>query len=278
MVNKEGAELVGIFAVPHAPLVARDWARLPEGVKTRLGEDYHEMGRRITACKPDVLIIVAPDHWTNFFINNLPTVLIGLGEEHDPPPEPFLRDFRPALRGAPTFARHLVDTALADGFEPSLSYRMALDHGFCLPLMKMELAHLPPIVPMVLNSLEPPMPSVARCAAWGRLLLSAIKTSPEQLRVAILASGGLSHSIGEATMGDIDIPFDEECMRLLAGSDDAALFRYLDQNMDAAGNGSHEIRNWLVAHGAADGGKFELVDYYAVPEVYVGCGFASWAV
>ena len=55
-----------------------------------------------------------------------------------------------------------------------------------------------------------------------------------------------------------------------------ALIAYLEQELPSRGNGSEEVRNWLVAHGAAGERGFELVDYLPVPKVIVGCGFAAW--
>ena len=170
---------------------------------------------------------------------------------------------------------HLAQTALRQGFEPSLSHRMKLDHGFCIPLWKMGLERLPRVVPMVVNSIEPPMPSLARCYEWGALLRKAIQSFAEPIRVAILGTGGLSHSIGEPTMGAIYPDFDRETIRLFS-SQPEALVAYLEQQLPAHGNGSAEVRNWLVAHGAADGRGFELVDYVPSPTVIVGCGFAAW--
>lgn len=271
------AELVGAWAASHGPLIARDWDRLPEQPKNRLAEGFEELGRRFAAARPDILVIVSPDHWVNFFLDNLPSVCLGIGEEHDGPPEPFLRDFPHApLKGHPAFATHLLRTAIADDFEPSVSHRLRLDHGFCIPLLRMELRALPPIVPLVINDLEPPMPSIRRCLSWGRLLAKAIGSYPEQLRVAVLATGGLSHSIGEPTMGAIDEAFDRACIEAFEDGRDEALIDCLEPGMDAAGNGAHEIRNWIVVHGAAGNGGFDLIDYLPFPEVYVGCAFAEW--
>jgi aromatic ring-opening dioxygenase catalytic subunit (LigB family) len=271
------ADLVGIYAASHGPLIVRDWHLVPDAPKARLAADFRELGARLTAARPDALVIVSPDHWVNFFLDNLPSICIGVGTEHDGPPELFLKDFpyRP-LTGHPALAAHIVDTALARDFEPSISHRLALDHGFCIPLLRMELTALPAIVPMIINDLEPPLPTIRRCLAWGRLLAEAIASFPSALRVAILATGGLSHSIGEPTMGAIDEPFDRDCIRAFEAGRDAAIIDLLDACLAGAGNGSHEIRNWVVAHGAAGGRGFELVDYLAVPEVYVGCGFAAW--
>jgi aromatic ring-opening dioxygenase catalytic subunit (LigB family) len=270
-------ELVGCFAASHGPLLVRDWARVPEAEKTRLTAAFRELGRRLDAARPDVLIEVSPDHWVNFHLENIPAVCIGVGEAHEGPPEPFLTAYpHREMAGHPAFAEHLVKSALQGGFEPAFSYRLKLDHGFCIPLWRMELAKLPALVPMIVNSIEPPLPTFERCLAWGKFLKEAIESYPERMRVAVLASGGLSHSIGEPTMGRIDEAFDRECIRLLSHTDKKALIGYLEDAVPRAGNGTDEVRNWLVAHGAAAGRGFELVDYLPVPSVYVGCGFASW--
>lgn len=271
------AELVEVLAASHAPLIARDWPKVKPAHKGRLSAAFKALGARLNRARPDALVVVSPDHWINFFIDNLPSICIGVGEEHDGPPEPFLKDFpwRP-VPGDPGLANHIYAAALANEFEPSVSHHMKLDHGFCLPLWRMEPNPLPRIVPIVVNTLEPPMPRVGRCLAWGKLLAKAIASYPEKLRVAVLATGGLSHSIGEPTMGAIDEKFDRACIEAFAAGPEAALVQFLEAGMDGAGNGSHECRNWVVAHGAAGSRGFELVDYIPVPEVYVGCGFAAW--
>ncbi len=272
------AELVGIYAASHGPLIARDWDRLPAAVKERLGAAYGELGRRIGAARVDAIVGLAPDHWTNFFLDNLPALSIGIGEEHDGPPEPFMRDFAPnPVPGDPGLGRHVLETALAADFDPALSYKLRLDHGLCLPLSRLALAPMPRIMPILINALEPPMLSYRRCFAWGRLLRAAIASYPGPARVAILATGGLSHSIGEPTMGSIDEVFDRRCLEAFASGDEAPLIDLLEHGAAHAGNGAHEIRNWAVAHGAAGGRGFELIDYIPAPEVYVGCAYAAWA-
>lgn len=271
------AELAGVFAASHAPLIARDWQLFDSALRTRLTAPFERLGARLRAARPDIVVEIAPDHWSNFFIDNLPNVCIGIGTEHLGPPEPFMQGFgHTTLAGEPEFARHLLETALAAGFEPSVSHRLALDHGFCIPLWRMELDPLPPIVPIVINSLEPPMPTIARCIAWGNLIAAAVASFPADVRVAVLASGGLSHSIGEATMGAIDESFDAGCIRAFEAGGERAVIDYLDRALPTAGNGSHEVRNWVAAHAAAGGRGFELVAYDAIPEVYVGCAWAVW--
>lgn len=274
------AELTGIFAACHGPMIVRSWDALPAATQSTLTRSFAELGKRINAARADVLIVISPDHWVNFFLDNLPSICIGVGETHDGPPEPWLAAFpHKQLAGHAALAQHLVAHACSHDFEPSLSYKLALDHGFCIPLWKANIDPLPAIVPVILNTVEPPFPSVARCYDFGRAIADAVKSFPQPLRVALLATGGLSHSIGEATMGAIDEAFDRECLQHFAASDRDTLLPFLDQRLPAAGNGAAEVRNWVAAHGAAHASgaqHFEVIHYSAMPEIYVGCGFAAW--
>lgn len=274
------ANLVGAFAACHGPVIARDWDKLPDERRTRLASAFDEVGKRLRVSKPDILVVVTPDHWVNFFIDNLPAVLIGIGEEHDGPPEPFMQKVYPhkTLTGHPRFGRHLLETALKSDFEPSLSHRLKLDHGACIPLWRMGIGPETPIVPLLVNDLEEPMPSVKRCLMWGRLLRNAIETYPEPARVAILATGGISHSIGEATMGWVDEAFDRECLKHFENGDEIALTNFLETRLPTTGNGAAEMRDWVVAHGAAGSQGFEVVDYFPSPETLVGAGFGAWRI
>ena len=167
---------------------------LPERVAS-VTKTFAELGRRFAACKADVVIVVSPDHWVNFFINNLPSVCIGVGEAHEGSPEPWLKLPFQAFPGHPGLAGHLAETALKRDFDPSLSHHIKLDHGFLIPLWKMGLTRLPAIVPIIVNIIEPPLPSFNRCYAWGQLLRQAIEAYPGDLRVAVMATGGLRNAV-----------------------------------------------------------------------------------
>jgi aromatic ring-opening dioxygenase catalytic subunit (LigB family) len=272
------ASLVGAYAASHGPLLVRESDALPEREKQRLKSAFARLGQRIAAVQPDVLMVVSPDHWSNFFLDNVPAVCIGVGETNEGPPEPWMKAFpHREIPGHPALALHIVSEVMKQGFEPSVSHRLKLDHGVCIPLWRMGLERLPRIVPMLVNSIEPPLPSLSRCLAWGRQLASAIRSFTDELKVGVLATGGLSHSIGEPTMGAIYDDFDRETIRLFSSSEEQ-LISFLDKNLPTHGNGSEEVRNWLVAHGAAGARGFELVDYLPVPKVIVGCGFAAWTI
>jgi hypothetical protein len=112
------ASLLGVFAASHGPIIARDWEKLPDGQRKRLAAGFDEIGRQLRACRPDLLVVVSPDHWVNFFISNLPAVCIGIGQEHDGPPEPFMKKVFPheRLKGHAGFGRHLLEKSRCRAF------------------------------------------------------------------------------------------------------------------------------------------------------------------
>jgi aromatic ring-opening dioxygenase catalytic subunit (LigB family) len=273
------AELVGAFGSSHAPLMARAWEQVDKERLDSIKRTFAELGKRYKASNPDVLVVLTPDHWVNFFINNLPAVCIGVGETHRGPPEPWLKGlpYPPVWQGHPEFAMYLAERAFAKNFEPALSYHLEIDHGVAIPLWRMGVPELPPIVPIIVNCVEPPMISMQRCVDWGEFLRDAIEAYPDKkLKVAVMATGGISHSIGEADMGRIDEPFDMEVAELMKSGDIPRLVTWLDKNVEKGGNGAAEVRNWLMAHSLVKGKGFDLIGYHPYPEWYVGCAFASW--
>lgn len=268
----------GSFAASHGPLIVRDWDKLSTETQAQFTRNFRAVGRRIADAKPDVLVVISPDHWVNFFLNVLPAVCIGVGDENDGPPEPFMKEFPfKTLPGDAGFGQHLLRTALENGFDPAASYRLTLDHGFCIPLWLTDLPQMPRIVPVIINALQEPMPTVERSIELGRLIAKAIESYPADTRVAVLGTGGLSHSIGETTMGDIDETFDRIALDAFRGHDPSVVAGTIQTALEGTGNGSHEVRCWAVAYGAAGAdADFALIDYMACPEVYVGCAFAAW--
>ena len=87
------AELTGVYAASHGPMIVRNWERLTSAERDGLTSAFMELGRRIRAGRPDALVVISPDHWVNFFIDNLPAICVGVGETHEGPPEPWLKAF-----------------------------------------------------------------------------------------------------------------------------------------------------------------------------------------
>ena len=177
------AELAGIFAVSHGPLIAREWENMARDHRDKLEAGFDEVGRRLSACKPDVLVVVSPDHWVNFFIDQQPA---GGVHRHRRgarrSPEPFMKKVYPheRLKGHAGFGRHLLQTALDNDFEPALSHRLKLDHGTCIPLWRIGVSPDLPLVPILVNDLEEPMPSIRRCFAWAGCFAVPSKAMPSR--------------------------------------------------------------------------------------------------
>jgi hypothetical protein len=113
------AKLVGVFASSHAPLLIRGWKDIQPSRQQELTRSLTELGRRIKAARPDVLIEIAPDHWVNFFINNLPSILVGVGETHLGPAEPWMKEcpFK-KIAGHPKLANHILQTRWSSTSSP----------------------------------------------------------------------------------------------------------------------------------------------------------------
>src|SRR3989442_1024439 len=159
-----------------------------------LGDQYRANRKKILdryPLKPEVLIEIAPDHWVNFFINTLPSICVGMGEEPEGPAEPWMKDcpFK-KIAGHPKLANHILQTALERDFEPSVSHHLTLDHGFCIPLWRGGAASPPPPLPPIFYPISPPPPPAPRPPQCGGLIGAAVRTYPEDIRVAVLATGG----------------------------------------------------------------------------------------
>src|SRR5260221_2783424 len=104
------AELVGAFAASHGPLLVREWQAIPADQKKRLSFAYEELGRRLTAANPDVVVAIVPDHWANFQLDNYPAFCVGVGAENDGPPEPWMKGFpHRTIPGHAAFRLHFVN-------------------------------------------------------------------------------------------------------------------------------------------------------------------------
>ena len=270
------AELAGIFAVSHTPVMTNLPGNPPESVTGPVFAAYRAMGDEIVRLKPDVLLLISDDHLHNFFLDNMPAFCIGLGTSHDSPVEGWLKVPRRVIPGHPAFAAHLLENLYANGFEPALSMELTLDHGMITPLELAGISGEFPCVPLLVNCVQPPLPRMARCIALGEAVRAAINTLDGETRVVVLATGGLSHDVGTPRMGIVNDAFDRAFLARLEAGEPEALACYAQDHVNEAGNGAEEIRNWLVAHGIAGCRGFSLRHYAPVTDWYTGIGLGHW--
>jgi aromatic ring-opening dioxygenase LigB subunit len=146
---------------------------------------------------------------------------------------------------------------------------MSLEHGIMVPLSFIDPNHTLPIVPILQNCMAPPMPSLRRCWEFGKLIRDVAEKSGR--RVAVVGTGGLSHSPGAPEAGFIDEAFDRRFLELLASDSPEDALDLPNEAIDSAGFGTWEIRQWATALGAAGGRGARVLAYEAIKEWETGC-------
>jgi hypothetical protein len=133
-----------------------------------------------------------------------------------------------------------------------------------------------PLVPIIQNCAVAPMLPLRRCYEFGVALGDAVRSFPGDLRVGVMGAGGLSHSVGTPSVGDIDEEFDRWFLDRLTAGDIDAICAVPDDELELAGNGAHEIRSWLTAAGVAAGSGGSGGEVLAYEPVYAWiCGMGT---
>lgn len=272
------AEIVSVIAVAHAPGATGWLDKAPRHEQDALLAGYARMGEALRAAKPDVIVGVANDHLLNFPMESVPDWCVGTAARWKGPAEWF-RDWVNvppyALDGHRDLARHLVRDAGKRGFNLAFSDKLEFDDNWSVPLRFFTPDYDVPLVPIHMNCVVPPLPSPERCHAFGEALAASIRAWPERIRVAVMATGGLSHDPGGQKYFDVDERFDRWFLELLASGDPARVVREatIEKMIGAGDGGTVELLAWLVAMGAA-GKRAARTDFY-VPSVALRCGMGG---
>ena len=256
----------------HAPHITGFPDLASPDKKARFYGAMQEVGRRLAAARPDVVVVVSSDHFHNLFIDRMPAFCVGLADRHQGPAEKWIRIDPFEVRGCREFARALVDHAFESGLDPAFSERIVLEHGVAVPLSFLTPGFDVPVVPVLQNCMVPPLPSLRRCFEFGALVrATAAKSS---LRVAVIGTGGLSHAPGAPEAGQIDSDFDREFLAMLASPEPTDVLSIPNERIDRAGFGTWEVRQWATALGASGGAPAEVLSYDPIEEWETGCAAA----
>jgi 2,3-dihydroxyphenylpropionate 1,2-dioxygenase len=298
---------VGVLA-SHTTLMNTRWAdveHLEHAVAFR--DALGDARAAIERSGADVAVIIGPNHFRGFWLDLMPSLTIGVGDvigagEHGTPAGP--------LPSAPVLARHIVQTLMDAGFDPAFSTRLHVDHGITHAVQYIVPPGTP-IVPVVINSFAPPLPAPARCHAVGAAIATAVRTFGGGARVAVIASGGLSHTL---PFPDWRTPVSDDDEFLVDswthGRDDWRRFEdrrrsivvnappVIEQDFDhgvltafergdvasvvargadiarIGGNGANEIRNWIAAAAACGGAPSRTLCYSPVEQWLTGMAVA----
>lgn len=221
----------------------------------------------LRAARPDVLIVVANDQFVNFFFDNVPTFFVTLADEVR---GRFTRhEFR--YRNHPELGRAILEAGVAAGLDLSFGEDVELQHTQTVPLHFLLPEPEIPILPIFVNTWIEPLPTPARCYALGRLIRQVADDA--SARVAMLATGGLSHFPGSPRIGEIDTGFDEDLLRRMRAGQGPALAELTLEQLRQSGNS--EFLNWMVTVGAVSDAPASET-FYMPDHVATGWGFASW--
>jgi 2,3-dihydroxyphenylpropionate 1,2-dioxygenase len=294
----------------HSTLMNTHWDQVVHTERAeRFRDALSEARDAVAAARPDVAIIVGSNHFRGFWLDMIPAFTLGVGEvvgagEAGTPKGP--------QRTSPAFAQALAGELVERGTEVAISARLQIDHGQTHAIQYLLDADVP-VVPLVINVFAAPLPRIDRCVQLGRNLAEAVAAIPEDLRVVVIASGGLSHQLpwpadwrdpqnadeeflveawlngrGEwerydkrrreiitAARPSIFEEFDEA---FLADLEAGKLERYATYSSDdvekAAGNGGQELRTWLTMAAALGFVPGRRLAYSAMPEWLTGMGVA----
>jgi hypothetical protein len=251
----------------------------------------------IEQMKPDVVLVLGDDQHEQFLDDNMPMFCVYRGESLPAGRRERRRDGDAALQGMartwqqaevrghresreaypahPELAEHLIRCLIDDGFDLSCSNQLrpelGVGHAFSFVHRRLTPERDIPMVPFMINTFYPPnAPSARRCYALGQALRKAVESWDSDQRVAILASGGLSHVI-------IDEELDNALIQALLEKDVDRLCSFPAERMTL---GTSENRNWITLGGAMEPMSMLLAQYvpaYRTPAgTGCGMGFAYW--
>jgi gallate dioxygenase len=249
------ARIIGAIATSHTPTIgfALDSKKQSDPVWKPIFEAYEPIRAWLAEKRPDVLFIIYNDHITSFFFDHYSAFCLGIDESYQVADEGGGARPLPSIKGHGPLARHIGRSLVADEFDMSFFQGKPLDHG-CFSPLSMFRSHESewpaPIVPLQIGVLQFPIPSAKRCYKLGRSLRTAIESYPDDLSVAIVATGGLSHQVHGERCGFNNMPWDMQFLDLIE-NDPAALARMTHAEYAALGGmeGS-EVIMWLVMRGA----------------------------
>lgn len=257
----------------HAPGIIGRAALADPVHKEALHKAFYAMGDEMRATRPDALIVVAAEHFANFFMNNMPAFAVGMADSYAGPIEDpnWLGIARRTVPGDAALSAELIREVMHD-VDLAYAEEWKFDHGIMVPLNFLTPAYDLPIIPVNINCQGPPLTPLARAWAFGTALRRACDLSAR--RIALIGTGGISHWPATPDSGKINEAWDRDFLDRWCRNDRLALLDYSDATTYRdAGQGGFEIRNFISVAAAA-GGLGSVRYYQPIPIFAVGCTLA----
>lgn len=271
------AKLIGGIGTSHVPSIAMaidkglrhsdEWAPFFDGYTP--AQDW------VAEKKPDIAVVVFNDHGNSFFLDRVPTLALGVADEYKPADEGWGPRPVPVFEGATDFAWHLADRMVEGHFDPMLCRELDVDHGMQVP---MELIFGGPeawpvkVVPILVNTIQYPIPTPQRMWELGKLLRGAIESYPTDEKVVVLGTGGLSHQLQGARAGFINPEADKEWIAKIGADPERYRNMTREEYVEEFGSEGAELIMWLVMRGCLDESVNTLHNHYFAPASMTGAG------
>ena len=251
------ARIIAGIGSSHVPAIgaALDNGRTEEPYWKRVFSGFEKSQAWMRETKPDVAIIVYNDHASAFSVEMIPTFALGCAAEFPPADEGWGPRPVPVVEGHPALASHIAQSVILDEFDLTICNKMEVDHGMTVPMNLL----------FAVNVVMYPPPTGHRCYMLGKAIRKAVESYPEDLRVVIFGTGGLSHQISGPRAGLINSKWDKSFLdNLSKDPKKLAQIPHIDYMREAGAEGI-EMVMWLVMRGALDDKVDEVYRFYTVP-------------
>ncbi|HTJ09076.1 MAG TPA: class III extradiol dioxygenase family protein [Candidatus Binataceae bacterium] len=259
------AKVVAGLGCSHAPSIAHayDAGASRDPGMTPLFDAFAQAARWLAEQRPDALVVIYNDHVDNYFFDAWPTFAIGIADDFQIADEGWGPRRFAAVPGHRALARHIAAQLLGRGIDLMTSHRMELDHGFLSPMPMVDEGWRVPVVPMTINVVLDPLPTPARCWTLGAAVGAAIESYPEDLRVAVIGTGGLSHQLTGPDFGKVFAHWDREFLTLLDHAPQSLVRYTMADFARLGGEHSIEVVQWLAMRAALpEPSRMEFKYYY----------------
>ena len=267
------ATIIGGVGVSHTPTIgfAYDTSKQEDPAWAPIFQSFGPVREWFAANLPDALVYVFNDHVTSFFFDNYPLFALGIDKSYAVADEGGGARALPPVAGHPELAQHIGASLVMEEFDLSFFQDKPLDHGFFSPmsvLLERRGEEWPAsIVPLQVGVLQFPIPTAARCYKLGQALRRAIESFPQQLRVAVVATGGLSHQVHGERAGFNNVEWDREFLDTLT-RDPARLAEMTHAEYARLGGlEGAEIIMWLIMRGALSANVRKVHSSYYLPSM-----------
>ncbi len=266
------AKIIGGLAVSHTPTIgfAVDHNKQDESAWAPIFESFAPMQKWLEEKRPDALVYIFNDHVTSFFFDHYSAFTLGIDDHYEVADEGGGPRDLPPVKGHAALSQHIGASLMADEFDMSFFQDKPLDHGLFSPLsalMPHEGGWPTQIVPLQIGVLQFPIPTARRCYKLGQALRRAIESFPEDLNVAIVATGGVSHQVHGERCGFNNPQWDEQFVDMIVNDPERLTQMTLAEFATLGGLEGSEVIMWLVMRGALSGNVKKLHQAYYLPSM-----------